>query len=148
MGKVIGYLVTWTTYGTWLQGSERGYVKDGEVRGGRPGLKKANKARQRDGKFILTKANGEIVRKAILDEAQRLGQEVHAIAIATTHVHMVVDVIDEPIETAIARYKRAGTKALRGKGITGKVWTRGYDKRFCFDEKALKARIEYVEKHR
>ena len=69
-------------------------------------------------------------------------------AISTTHVHVVVDVIDEPIETAVARYKRAVTKALRAEGITGKVWTRGYDKRYCFDEESLRARVEYVRGHK
>jgi hypothetical protein len=29
MSKIIGYMVTWTTYGSWLPGDERGYVKDG-----------------------------------------------------------------------------------------------------------------------
>jgi REP element-mobilizing transposase RayT len=147
MGKVIGYMVTWTTYGTWLQGSKRGYVKGGEVHGARAGLKEANKKKQKERRFILTKENRESVRKAILDEAGRLGQENYAMAISTTHVHMVVGVIDEPIETAVARYKRAATKALRAKGITGKVWTRGYDKRYCFDEKSLKDRIDYVLRH-
>jgi len=61
---------------------------------------------------------------------------------------MVVGVIDKPIETAVARYKRAATKALRSKGITGKVWTKGYDKRFCFDQKALRERVKYVEGHK
>ena len=147
MGKVIGYMVTWTTYGTWLQGSKGGYVKDGQVHSARPGLKKANIKRQKDRKFILTRENGEVVRKAILDEAKKLGQKIYAMTVATTHVHMVVDVIDEPIETAVARYKRAGTKSMRAKGITGKVWTKGYDKRFCFDVKSLKNRIDYVERH-
>ena len=141
-------MVTWTTYGTWLQGSEGGYVKDGQVRGASLELRKANKKRQKDRKFILTNVNGAVIRNAILDEAERLGQKIHAIAIATTHVHMVVDVIDEPIETAVARYKRAGTKALLAKGITGKVWTRGYDKRFCFDQKSLRKRMKYVEGHK
>jgi len=147
MGKVIGYMVTWTTYGTWLQGSKRGYVKDGEVHGACAGLKEANKKRQKERRFILTKENCETVGKAILDEAGRLGQEIHAMTISTTHVHIVVNVIDEPIETAVARYKRAATKALRAKGITGKVWTRGYDKRYCFDEKSLCARVDYVKGH-
>jgi len=31
MGKLIGYMVTWTTYGSWLQGDKRGYVKNGEI---------------------------------------------------------------------------------------------------------------------
>ncbi len=147
MSKVIEYMVTWTTYGTWLQGSRRGYVKDGQVHGPRPELKKANKKRQKDKKFILTRANCEVVREAVSDESKSLGQNILAMAITATHAHMVVDVIDEPIETAVARYKRAGTKALRAKRIKGRIWTRGYDKRFCFDEKSLYARIDYVKKH-
>ncbi|MHC4153685.1 MAG: transposase [Planctomycetota bacterium] len=140
-------MVTWTTYGTWLQGSKKGYVKDGEIRGACARLKECNKRRQKDKMFVLTKENRERVRRAILDEAGRLGQEIVVMAISTMHVHMVVNVIDEPIETAVARYKRAATKTLRAKGIRGKLWTRGYDKRFCFDEKSLKDRIEYVRRH-
>ena len=33
MVKTLGYMVTWTTYGTWLQGDEQGYVKKGKVLG-------------------------------------------------------------------------------------------------------------------
>ena len=31
MSKIVGYMVTWTTYGTWLQGHHKGYVSDGKV---------------------------------------------------------------------------------------------------------------------
>ena len=34
MAKTLGYLITWTTYGTWLQGDERGYAKKGKVYSG------------------------------------------------------------------------------------------------------------------
>lgn len=51
------------------------------------------------------------------------------------------------VESTAARYKRATSQALREKGFKGKVWTRGYDKRFCFDEKSLRARVDYVKKH-
>jgi len=30
MARMIGYMLTWTTYGTWLQRDKRGYVKDDE----------------------------------------------------------------------------------------------------------------------
>ncbi len=30
MVRMIGYMLTRTTYGMWLQGDKRGYVKDGE----------------------------------------------------------------------------------------------------------------------
>ena len=42
MAKTLGYMVTWTTYGTWLQGDERGYVKNGKILSENPALKKVN----------------------------------------------------------------------------------------------------------
>ena len=36
---MIAYMVTWTTYGSWLQGDKRGYVKDGQILGGNYNLK-------------------------------------------------------------------------------------------------------------
>jgi len=29
----------------------------------------------------------------------------------------------------------------------GRIWTSGYDKRFCFDENELNTRIDYVQRH-
>jgi len=42
MAKTVGYMVTWTTYGTWLQGDRRGYVRDGQVLGEDKTLHDAN----------------------------------------------------------------------------------------------------------
>ena len=146
MGRVIGYMVTFTTYGTWLQGHKRGYVKNGETYEESEGLKKANKEAQKDRRFVLPNKSRELVRKAILDEAEILGQEIYAISVSATHVHIAAGVINEPIETAVARYKIRAIKKIRSTGIQGKIWTKGFDKRFCFDEEALKARVEYVKR--
>jgi len=73
MEKIIGYMVTFTTYGTWLQGDKRGYVKDGKV---------------------LCKND-----------------------------------------------------VLRAGGFNGRVWTKGFDKRFCFNRSDLTSRIKYVKNH-
>ena len=43
MGKMLGYMITWTTYGTWLQGDKRGYVKDGKIYKKNPQLEQKNK---------------------------------------------------------------------------------------------------------
>jgi len=53
--------------------------------------------------------------------------------------------VESAIEKVVAYYKTAGRLALKGMGCTGKVWTRGYDKRFCFDRASLRRRIEYVQ---
>ena len=147
MGKMIGYLITWTTYGTWLQGDKRGYVKHGEVSGENKRLRESNICSQRGKVVRLTLQQQEVVRKAILREAKNLGQKIYAIAVCTNHIHVVVDCIDEAIETVVARYKKAARQALNVNGFLGRVWTRGYDKRYCFDEKSLKDRIGYVHRH-
>jgi hypothetical protein len=36
---------------------------------------------------------------------------------------------------------------LKEIGLKGKIWARGYDKRFCFDQITLDKRIEYVQNH-
>ena len=49
-----GYMITWTTYGSWLQGDERGYVKNRNVLGKDEGLRKANVERLRSAVEDLT----------------------------------------------------------------------------------------------
>ena len=51
------------------------------------------------------------------------------------------------IERVVSRLKSAGYYALREGGFRGRVWTRGYDKRFCFDEESLRTRVDYVKGH-
>jgi REP element-mobilizing transposase RayT len=148
MAKTLGYMVTWTTYGTWLQGDERGYVRDGKICGRNPGLEQRNKEKQTGNTIKLTNKQKNIVRKAIPEEAHKLGQILHSIAVCTNHVHMVVSYISDGIERSVKHYKNASLAALRKDGFVGRVWTRGYDKRYCFDEKSLKNRIDYVERHK
>ena len=140
-------MLTWTTYGTWLQGDERGYVQDGKIRRGNKGLAQANKLSQVQASVKLSKAQRELVREAIAGEAVLRRQRVYALAVRATHIHIVVEHTRLPISNIVAYYKRAGRLALKATGHTGKLWTRGYDKRFCFDEASLEQKIEYVKSH-
>ncbi len=144
---MLGYMLTWTTYGTWLQGDERGYVKDGQILEANEALHKANTEAQKDATVKLSKESRQVVKDAILKEAKELGQEIHAISVRSTHVHIVGSWVDEKIEKVAGRYKKAATDALRENGFAGTVWTKGFDKRYCFSEKDLQQRINYVERH-
>ena len=62
-------------------------------------------------------------------------------------MHIVVGYDGRPAEEAVRRYKNAATVALRNDGLRGRVWTRGYDVRYCYDEGSLRGRIRYVGKH-
>ncbi|MBN1392270.1 MAG: transposase [Sedimentisphaerales bacterium] len=148
MTKTIGYMITWTTYGTWLQGRKQGFVKDGRVRGENIAIKKdcENKLESRPVQFGRNER--DIVRDAILEAAKRFQQKMRAIAVRSNHVHIVAEYVEVPMGILVGHYKSAGRIALKEWGFEGKVWTRGYDKRFCFSEKELRARVDYVNKHR
>ena len=124
MAKTLGYMITWTTYGTWLQGDERGCVKNGRICPGNKALMQSNKQLQLQDAIRLSSAQQQVVRKAIIEEAASRGQRIGKV---------------------VAFYKKAGRLALKTLGHNGKLWTRGYDKRFCFDEESLRRRIRYVD---
>ena len=147
MARTVGYMITWTTYGTWLQGNTKGFVKDGEVRGDNIALKRSN-IKNLAGKAVrLGRREKEIVREAIIEAAKRFKQKIPAIAVHSNHVHLVCEYVDVPIGIIAGHYKNAGRVALQQNGFQGRVWTTGYDRRFCFSDKELKARIAYVNKH-
>jgi hypothetical protein len=147
MGKTLGYMVTFTTYGTWLQGNKRGFVKDGEILEACEKLEQANKKALKGDEVKLGKREREIARTAILQEAERIGETILALSVWSRHAHIVIKEGGKPADKVVNRFKTAAYYALRERGFKGKVWTIDYDKRFCFDEAALRNRIEYVEGH-
>jgi len=144
---MVGYMVTWTTYGTWLPGGKRGYVKRGKVLPGDPKINQASLRLQISTTIILNSKQKTIIRNAILQEAEKIGQKIEALAVCTNHIHLVARPCEESIESIVSRYKNISMFALRKHGRTGRLWTRCFDKRFCFNEKSLNQRIEYVTRH-
>jgi REP element-mobilizing transposase RayT len=147
MAGMLGYMVTWTTYDTWLQGDRRGYVKNGQILPGDKIINETNRNLQKYGTIILSKNEKETIRQTILDEAAIQGHKILAIAVCTNHVHLVAEPCKFSIEDAVSRYKNKATLSLRKFGRPDRLWTKGFDKRFCFTLADLAARIDYVEKH-
>jgi len=111
-------MLTWTTYGSWLQGDERGYVRDGKILPGNKGLAQANTLSQVQGAVKLSKAQQQLVREAIVEEAALRGQRVYALSVKATHIHMVVENTRLPISNIVAYYKKAGRLAIKTTGHT------------------------------
>jgi len=145
--KIIGYMVTWTTYGSWLQGDKRGYVKNGRVLAQNDKLKSANQRQQKYPTVKLNTEQKQIVEDTITEEARRINHKIFAIAVCSNHVHIVAGVSEESIEQAVHRYKYSATLALRKFGSQGKIWSKGFDKRFCFTGRELENKVRYVQSH-
>jgi len=147
MAKTLGYMVTWTTYGTWLQGDERQYVKDGQILPANNALAAANIRALTKNPVRLSFNQRRIVEEAIKQKAIRFGQQIYALAVCTNHVHLVAKYIPRPIGVVVQRYKNCAVRALRKTGVQGRVWTNGFDKRYCFDRDTLQQKINYVNSH-
>ena len=72
--KIIGYMLTWTTYGTWLQGDKRGYVKNGIILSVNQKLQTANRNNQKHPSVKLNPNLILIVKNALEKEAERICQ--------------------------------------------------------------------------
>jgi REP element-mobilizing transposase RayT len=148
VNKTLGYMVTWTTYGTWLEGEKKGYVKKGQILEGNETLREKSKRNQKDATVRLSKKQRSVVSEAILAGAARTGENVFAIAVLSNHVHIVVHYNGKPIGRTVSRLKKTAYYAMRECGFRGRLWTRGYDRRYCFDEESLRARVDYVKRHK
>jgi len=148
MARMIGFMATWTTYGTWLQGNEKGYVNDGITLGEDCKLERANKELLKHDKIKIPKGLRETVKNAILKEAEEINQKVYAIAVCSNHVHIVVESIGKRCGYSVGRFKKAATRALRKFGFENMVWTKGFDKRYCYHHRELEIKIKYVQRHK
>ena len=144
---MVGYMLNWTTYGSWLQGDKRGFVRDGEILQGDERILELCKKLQKCPTVKLTRQEHAVVEEAILNEAERINHRIEALAICTNHIHLAAQVCDKPIERIVSMYKSAATRTLRCNGRTGRIWTKGFDKRFCFTEDDLIRRIKYIQNH-
>ncbi len=139
--------MTWTTYGSWLQGDERGWVKNGRILQPDNKLYLTNKQKLNGTPVKLKEAQKRLVKEIILAESKRINQKICAFTVCSDHIHIVAESCSESISQIVQRYKRVSTYALQKNGFNGKVWTKGYDKRYCFSVKDLRIRINYVLRH-
>jgi REP element-mobilizing transposase RayT len=147
MARMIGFMATWTTYGTWLQGNKKGYVKNGIILGADVRLEQSNKELLKHDRIKIPQGLRKTVRNAILEEAQEIGQKLYAIAVCSNHVHIVVESVGKTCGYSVGRFKRAATRALRKFGFANTVWTKGFHKRYCYHQDELEVKIKYVQRH-
>lgn len=161
------WLLTWTTYGTWLPGDERGFVgrvweaaMPGKNRGefdlpgtpylaDLPGLKKSSRSRMRHKPTRLSAYQARILHEQFLQTTDYIHGRLLAGAIMANHVHLVIGVPGDPDPTKLLhKFKSYGTRALNRSGAKssggGPWWTESGSRRRLRDEVAIKRAAAYV----
>jgi REP element-mobilizing transposase RayT len=154
MDDPLAYFLTWTTYGSWLPGDERGRVKKpGQFRS--PDVKLQDAARQRMTETALTldTAQRRSVEDTITDHCGIRGWHLHAVSARTQHVHVVVSAPGRDPEDVMDQFKAWCTRKLKkrerslqsaGKKLRQNWWTQRGSKRWSNDADELEAASRYV----
>lgn len=145
---MIAYMLTWTTYGSWLQGDERGWVKDSKTFESCSVLEEINKDIMQKPAVELDQKQKSYALACIIDKAVKLGQKIYAAAVCHNHVHLIVECIGMEIGKIISYYKHAIRLSLQDNGFCGKLWTKGYDTRYYDTTQEISEKIEYVLGHK
>ncbi len=152
MPEALAYFITWTTYGTWLPGDERGWVLRGR------GLQQPDRERESHASSRLTEpicklnpAQRKVVEKTIAEHCQRRNWELHAVKCRTNHVHVVVSAPcraetarDQLKAWCTRRLKKHATSMGSSTAVRLNWWTERGSCRSLGDEASLEAAVVYV----
>jgi REP element-mobilizing transposase RayT len=146
------YLITFTTYGTWVHGDERGSVdREHNVPGTAllspsaprrrvvTGLMKSNEVN-------LSREQRTVVRETIERVCAHFDWELHAVNVRTNHVHVVVSAPESP-ERVMNVLKSWTTRALVAAKLVKsgfKMWTRHGSTRYLWKARDVRTACQYV----
>lgn len=156
------WLLTWTTYGTWLPGDARGFVSPIQNDAGQrvihnvydtpydadmPRLRAYAQRAQKQPTVWLTAEQAEIVRQQFNETAQIRNWHLHAFAIMANDVHLVVETDEEvPGNKLLGDFKAYTTRRLRALAgsSAARFWTERGSARLLPDDRALQNAAKYV----
>jgi REP element-mobilizing transposase RayT len=146
----LAYFLTWTTHGTWLPGDDRGWAKRGKgFQEPSTGLRLWNRAKLAAAPVVLTSSERDVVERTINAHCEFRGWSMHAVAVRTNHVHVVVsapnhpDDVLEKLKTRCARLL-SEDPAKHRKSKPPKWWSERGSTRYLNDEASLESAIRYV----
>lgn len=155
MGTPLAYLLTWTCYGTWLHGDDRGSV-DADHNAPETSFLPPNLERQltrsaalQSPPVRLDDAKRRIVHATVVAHCNHRHWTLHALNVRTNHVHVVVS-CDVPPERAMAELKAWTTRRLREAGHFDPhddVWTEGGSRRYVWNSEHLRRAIDDVTEY-
>jgi hypothetical protein len=136
-------MITTTSYGTWLPGDLRGYVDRGIILPHDPDRLQRSRRLLKIDPVILTPREQEALFEALQRAADEFHYALFAASIESWHAHWLIDHAFDAVQVMVGRLKTRMRQAV----ARGRLWTAGYDARYCFDEEAVEARRNYILRH-
>jgi REP element-mobilizing transposase RayT len=153
--------ISWTCFGNWLPGDERGYVSNTLLPGGMwlpkenvPGTPytKDDPLTQHQARILmnqpptrLTSSQALAVAESLVGAAQKRGWRIPRASIMANHVHVVITECPDDGRAVRRILKGVSQAALSDEfGENRRWWTRGGSDHYLHTEEAIMAAIRYV----
>jgi REP element-mobilizing transposase RayT len=167
----LAYLLTWTTYGAWLPGDQRGWVRRKQgFQAPDPSVERRAREAMSEPVCELDRVQRHAVEETIRPHGSLRGWRLHAVNCRSNHVHVVVTVPSVAPHKVIAQLKAWCTRELKARSasegpsparseIAGRPntggeqiaftvrrnwWTERGSVRLLFNENNVKAAIRYM----
>ena len=110
----LAFFLTWTCYGTWLPGDERGWTRwhSGD-QVPEPRLVVWSRKRMNEPPMILNEIQRSIVQKVVTEHCQLRNWQLHGVNCRTNHCHVVVTAANIRSEIVRDQLKTWSTRKLR-----------------------------------
>ena len=150
--KPLAYLLTFTCYGTWLHGDDRGAVDFEHNKYGAkfvppsPVRKTVRREQMNDEPVIFDQHERELVENTIREVCQYRQWKLQAVNVRSNHIHAIAAGNHDP-DKIMSDFKAYATRKLREsdpKYKDRKVWTEGGSTRYLWDEESVITACGYV----
>ena len=150
-GIPLAYLITFTTYGTWLHGDKRGSVDSKHNQFGTAFLEEDFHRERNEfhslkhSPVYLSPEQRESIAKSIAGVCKSRNWKLWEVNVRTNHVHVVLS-SDELPKSIFRALKARSTVDLKSCRLfdQAKLWTRGGSGRYLWKEDAVDAACRYV----
>jgi REP element-mobilizing transposase RayT len=147
MSEPLAYHLTWQTYGSWLPGDARGWVKGGKygIRGPQPFLEDYARRSLKHAAVALDGEQRGIVEWTVREHCRIRQWILHAVNPRSTHVHVVVTTPIDPNQ-AMGQLKAWCSRRLSESTTNApeRWWASGGSTKWINDERYLEEAIKYV----
>ena len=109
----IAYFITWTSYGTWLPGDERGWWHKCEWHPANELFRQMAASEMKESPFTLSRDDRDIVEQTIAKHCDIRGWTLHTARARTNHVHVVVTAPGYKPERVRDQFKAWCTRKLK-----------------------------------
>lgn len=141
----IAYFITWTTYGTWLPGDERGSWHRGLYQSANELFHQMAAMAMKETAFTLSQEDRDIVEETVTRHCEIRSWKLHTVRARSNHVHVVVTAPGYQPETVRDQFKAWCTRLLKLRHSgRDRFWTEGGSRRWINHEDDLEAAITYV----